>query len=89
MLSTQSVQAEGVFLSEELENTCFRVHVSSVIYLNKGRLLERVPGWLILPFIKIDKAGGRQILFRRWNDGIFFFRLILTGEWGLGTENDL
>lgn len=61
-----------------------------MIYLNKGRLGERVPGWLILPFIKIEQKE-RQILSE---DGkmagfFFFFRLILTGGWRLGNENDL
>lgn len=63
-----------------------------MIYLNKGRLGERVPGWLILPFIKIEQKE-RQILSEDGKmTGLFFFsRLILTGGWGLGNgnENDL
>ena len=42
-----------------------------MIYLNKGRLGVRVPGWLIVPFIKIEQKE-RQILFRGWKDAIFF-----------------
>ena len=52
-----------------------------MIYLNKGRLGERVPGWLILPFIKIEQKE-RQILSEDGKmAGFFFFFQINSDRW--------
>ena len=52
-----------------------------MIYLNKGRLGERVPGWLILPFIKIEQKE-RQILSENGKmAGFFFFFQINSDRW--------
>ena len=38
-----------------------------------------------------DRTEGKADFVREWKDGrfFFFFRLILTGGWRLGNENDL